>query len=320
MNRVLIGVARRLRFIPEGGALVEVTCRTIQGRFLLKPSDELRSIVIGILARGQRAHPVQIHAFVFLSNHYHLLLSAESALQLSRFMNYVNSNLAREAGRLHRWNEKFWGRRYQAIVISEEEAAQLDRLRYLLSHGAKEGLVSRPSEWPGAQCVKALTEGEPLQGLWFSRTLEYSARLRGEAFHRLEYATPEVVRLSPLPCWRHLSKTKYRSRVIELIMQIETETSARHARERTRPAGVRAVMAQRPHDRPPRMKKSGAPPFHAATKAARRELVHAYKWFIAAFREAAEELRHGNLGARFPEGSFPPSSPFVGWVPESTPG
>jgi len=42
-------MARRLRCIPEGGALVEVTCRTMQGRFLLKPSDELKSIIIGVL-------------------------------------------------------------------------------------------------------------------------------------------------------------------------------------------------------------------------------------------------------------------------------
>ena len=30
-------MARKLRFVPEGG-LVEVTLRTIQGRFLLKPT------------------------------------------------------------------------------------------------------------------------------------------------------------------------------------------------------------------------------------------------------------------------------------------
>ena len=109
-------MSKRLRFIPEGGALVEVTCRTIQGRFLLKPSEELRPIVIGVLARAQKLYPIQLHAFVFLSNHYHLLLSAQNAHQLVRFMNYLNSNLAREAGRVHGWREKFWGRRYQAIV------------------------------------------------------------------------------------------------------------------------------------------------------------------------------------------------------------
>ena len=110
-------MSRRLRFIPEGGALVEVTCRTVQGRFLLRPTSKLCSLVIGVLARARRIYSVELHAFVFLSNHYHLLLTVENAEQLARFMNYLNSNLAREGGRLHQWREKFWGRRYQAIVI-----------------------------------------------------------------------------------------------------------------------------------------------------------------------------------------------------------
>ena len=60
-------------------------------------------------------------------------------------MGYFNSNLAREAGRLVDWREKFWSRRYRAIVVSGEEGAQRERLKYVLSHGAKEGLVIRGS-------------------------------------------------------------------------------------------------------------------------------------------------------------------------------
>ena len=33
--------------------------------------------------------------------------------------------------------------------------------------------------------------------------------------------------------------------------------------------------------------------------------------FVAAFREAAEQLKAGHQSARFPEGSFPPGLPFV---------
>ena len=33
-------------------------------------------------------------------------------------MSFVNSNLAKKVGRLHRWRERFWGRRYRAIVHS----------------------------------------------------------------------------------------------------------------------------------------------------------------------------------------------------------
>ena len=313
-------MARRIRFIPEDGALVEVTCRTLHSRFLLKPTPELNSIVIGVLARAHRLYPIDIHAFVFLSNHYHLLLSVKTALQLAQFMTYLNSNLAREAGRICRWREKFWGRRYQAIVISQEEAAQVDRLRYLLSHGCKEGLVARPGDWPGAHCVKALTDGQPLRGLWFDRTREYVARSRGETFHHLKYTTQEAVGLQPLPCWKHLSETGYRRRVRELVSAIEVETAARHAQKRSRPLGVKAVFSQNPYHRPQRSKKTCAPAFHAATRTARRELAKTYRRFVLAYREAATKLPRQVSNALFPPGSFPPSLPFVAQIDDLAPG
>ena len=239
---------------------------------------------------------------------------------LAQFMNYLNSNLAREAGRISRWREKFWGRRYQAIVISQEEAAQVDRLRYLFSHGCKEGLVARPGDWPGAQCVQALTEGQPLRGLWFDRTREYAARSRGETFHHLKYTTQEAVGLQPLPCWRHLSETGYRRRVRELVYAIEVETAARHAQKRSRPLGVKALLSQNPHHRPQRSKKASAPAFHTATRTARRELAKAYSRFVSAYRKAATTLQRQGSNALFPLGSFPPRLPFVAQINDLAPG
>ena len=172
-------MSRPLRFIPEGGALVEVTTRTLQSRFLLRPSRATNEVVLGVLGRAQRLYPVEICGFVFASNHYHLLLRVADAEQLANFMGYFNSNLARELGRLVGWREKVWSRRYTAIVISDEEGAQRARLKYILAHGAKEDLVDRPREWPGVHAVRALLEDEPLEGLWFDRTAEYAARQRG---------------------------------------------------------------------------------------------------------------------------------------------
>jgi len=77
------------------------------------------------------------------------------------------------------------------------------------------------------------------------------------------------------------------------------------------PLGVKAILAQKPQDRPARPKKSPAPLFHAFTKKIRRALWEAYGWFVAAFREAAENLKAGDRTARFPIGSFPPQLPFV---------
>ena len=304
-------MARRLRFIPEGGALVEVTCRTIHGRFLLTPTKLLRSIVLGVLGRAQRLYPVELHAFVFMSNHYHLLLSVRDAHQLACFMNYLNSNLAREAGRVHRWREKFWGRRYQAIVVSPEEKAQVGRLRYILSHGCKENLVARPRDWPGANSVRALVETKKLCGMWFDRTRECGARVRGQEVEPTEFVSRETIRLFPIPCWQHLPERQYSAKVADLVTQIETDTAAKHTQNGTRPLGVKKILSQPVQDRPMKLKREPAPSFHTATETTHREFAEAYHWFVGLYRQATQKLRRGDLSATFPLGSFPPRLPFV---------
>jgi hypothetical protein len=305
-------MSRRLRFIPDDGALVEVTTRTLHSRYLLRSSRELDEIIVGVLGRAQRLYEVRICGYLFLSSHYHLLLAVDDARQLSLFMAYVNSNLAREISRLHRWPEKIWSRRYQGIVISDEEPAQIARLKYLLENSCKEGLVARPQDWPGVHVAKALIQGEDLSGLWFDRTREYAARNRGEKFDRLQFATPETLFLSPLPCWNDLSQETWRARALGIIHEIAKETAIHLASTGSQPLGASAILSKHPHYRPKTQKRSPAPLFHAFSAAARRELWEAYRLFVGAFRQAAEKLRAGNRDAVFPLGSFPPALPFVG--------
>jgi hypothetical protein len=129
-------------------------------------------------------------------------VQARSSRKFGRFE--VPAVPFREVGRLHGWEDKIWSRRYQAIVVSPEEAAQIERFRYVLSNGCKEGLVARPQDWPGVHSARALVKGAALTGTWFDRAQEYAARRRGEKFDRLRYATTETLYLSPLPCWKHL--------------------------------------------------------------------------------------------------------------------
>jgi putative transposase len=269
-------------------------------------------IVVGVLGRAQRLYKIRCCGYMFASNHYHILLDVDDSRQLSRFMCHVNSNLARELSRLHGWPEKIWSRRYQAIVVSEEDEVQIARLRYILANGCKEGLVVRPQDWPGVHAAKALVEGENPQGFWFDRTQEYAARNRGVAFDRLRYASVETLYLSPLPCWKHLPESVWRRRACDLIQEIQEETASRLSRTGRPPLGPEAILRQHPHDRPKHPKRSPAPQFHAASAAARRALSEAYRLFIDAFRQAAERLRAGDRSAKFPAGSFPPALPFVG--------
>ena len=123
-----------------------------------------------------------------------------------------------------------------------------------------------------------------------------------------------MLRLDPLPCWRHLSPEQYRARITQLVKEIEDRCLADRQARGVEPPGPAVVRAQRPFDQPMKTKKSPAPFVHAFRKKVRRELYRAYAAFVAAYREAAERLKAGDLTARFPEGSFPPHLPFVGAV------
>ena len=306
---VLRVVARRLRYFPDR-PLVEVTARTLQGRFLLKPTAGLREIFVGILARAAERYDVQVHAFVCLSNHFHLLCSPADAHQLAAFMCFVDTNVSKEAARLHRWRGPLLQRRYQAILVSDEDLAQIGRLRYLLAHGVKESLVATVTDWSGAHCAGALLAGEAAAGLWIDRTQQHAARHRGEDAPDADFATTYRLELAPLPCWRHLSPEKLRQRIADLVEDIEAEALAKHRREGDCALGAAGVLRQDPHDRPGHSNHSPAPFIHAACKQTRQEWRAIYCEILGAFRRASEKLKSGCRDAVFPAGCFPPAFPF----------
>jgi hypothetical protein len=234
------------------------------------------------------------------------------AMQGSEFVGYFNSNLAREVGRLTGWTGKIWEKRYQAIPISDEEEAQVARLKYVLGHGVKENLVAHLRKWPGLHCVRQIVDGEPLTGTWYDRTQQYLARRKGEDAHPSKHATTEAVTFSPLPCWKHLSPEAYRERVGKMGLEIEEEAAARRKRTGAQPFGAAKILAQAPSTRPERVKKSPAPFLHAASKAVRQVFYEGFALFVAAYRTAAEKLQRGDPNPGFPLGCFPPALPFVG--------
>ena len=170
--------------LDNESGLVEISSRVQHGRYLLLPSAEVNDLILGVLGRAQAKYDVLIHAFIFMSNHFHLLMQVACALQMSRFTGFFKSNIAKELGRLFDWKEHFWGRRYHSASVGgsgDSEELQIERLMYILANGCKEGLVASPLDWPGVSSAKTLYHGErTMQGTWYDRTAQYRALKRGE--------------------------------------------------------------------------------------------------------------------------------------------
>jgi hypothetical protein len=301
---------RPLRFIPPD-SLVEVTTRTLQGRLLLKPSPELTDLILGVVGKAQALYGITIHAFVFLSTHAHFLVSPSSAGQLARFMQFVNANIAKEAGRLHGWRERLWSRRYRAIVVADEQAAH-GRLRYVLAHGVKEGLVGSSGAWPGPNCVEALTTGALLRGTWVDRSAEFKARQRGESVLPSQFVTTFDVELTPLPCLRHLTRDERQANCRRIVAEIKDHAESDNREKGRQPMGVAAILAQDPHSKPASTDRSPAPFVHASDDSIEAEFRAAYRAFVDAFHGGASRLREHarTIVDMFPLWAFPPPLPF----------
>ncbi len=125
--------------------------------------------------------------------------------------------------------------------------------------------------------------------------------------------------LSPLPCWEHLPADEGRRRVADLVAEIEAEGARERKRECKKSLGVEAILRQRPHRRPRREKKSSKkkpkkspkPRFHAIKAEVFQAMREAWREVMAAFAIASDRLRAGEIDVAFPEGTFPPSLPFV---------
>ena len=302
-------MARDPRMLDNESGLVEITSRTLHGRYLLRPSAESNAIILGALGRAQAKYGGYLHAFIILSNHFHLIMSVSSVRQMSRFVGFFKGNVAKELGRLYDWRETFWGRRYHSASISDSEERQIQRFLYVLANGCKEGLVASPLDWPGVSSAGALYRGETtMQGIWYNRTAQYRARNRGE--HKL-FPSIETVHLSPMPFLKDRSLDEQREFMTEAVRQVEQETAQNHKENGTNPLGARAIQRQKPHDKPKEFKASPAPKFHAANREEFWVMYNARKAKVADYRVASDRLKRGEVDVRFPAGCFPPALPYV---------
>ena len=311
-----------LRFIPSDAklwtdpedqsiAIAEVTTRTVQGRFLLKPTPRHRSLILGVLGRAQERYGFQLYGYAFLSNHYSLLLGVRDPQHLATVMGYINSNIARELGRKEHsnWRDKFWSRRHRAILILSEEDL-VERLRYLLANGTKEHLVTKPQRWPGAHCAQALCSGTTDRGVWIDRTefrRRRGASATGDHISEFEVSRWYKVELSPLPQWAKLSPADQQAQVRALCHHISRTAAEERQRSGIAVLGLKRLMRYSPHHRPDRISKSPAPQVHAREPSLKRWFQRSYRLFLASYMDAYRAMVLSLEHYAFPQGGHAPT-------------
>jgi REP element-mobilizing transposase RayT len=83
-----------------------------------------QSADLGRDGRALALYPVALHAFVFMSNHWHALLTTPDGETLARFVQHVNSNVAKAIKEETGWTGRVWQRRAANIAVLDDDAAE----------------------------------------------------------------------------------------------------------------------------------------------------------------------------------------------------
>lgn len=279
-----------------------VTVRCPQGRLLLRPSKETNEVLGGVLARAVRRCEVQLLGFSFASNHCHLLVRAPRE-NLPEFMQYLLANISKKVGKLVGWRGSFWERRYSAEPVLDE-GALLERIRYVLSHGVKEGLVRTCGQWPGLSSLPEMLGGPARTFNWFNWTRKWQLRSGRSVAHHFDhrFAERETLNLAPIPLRRFVRPAQWRRFIRRALKAIEAQGRKEHPWV----LGRAGVLAQDPQHRPDRPKRSRRPWCHAVSASLRRQFIQGYRAFRYAFAIASARWRNGDLSAVFPEHAYRP--------------
>lgn len=145
---------------------------------------------LGWLRDAARQFKVAVHAYVLMSNHFHLLATPADEEGLGRMMQWVGRHYVPYFNRKHGHVGTLWQGRFKASVI-EAPRYLLTCYRYLDSNPVRVGLATNAAQYPWSSCahhvgsrVDPLITDHPLY--WslgntpFEREAQYKALLEQE--------------------------------------------------------------------------------------------------------------------------------------------
>jgi hypothetical protein len=271
------------------------TRRCSERRFFLRPDALTNNAVWYCLGWAAKTHGMAIHAVVAMSNHVHVVATDRRGVYPD-FLRDFHGLLARVVNAARgRW-EHFWDANQASAVLLEGEAAQTDKLAYVLANPV--GLVKLAIDWPGATALRFILTDAPV------------VATRPNHFFREEKdggAMPETVTLEfePPPALGGQSREDYVRLVREQVGKIENEARERRRVDGTTVLGADRILAQPWHGRPSNLEPRGELSPHVACpdKWLRLERLEANRIFQDLYRAAFDKFRKG-IETIFPFGTW----------------
>jgi putative transposase len=100
-----------------------------------------------LLGEASAKHGCEVHAYVLMTNHVHLLMTPRKPDALSRTMQAVGRRYVQQINALYRRTGTLWEGRYKATVVASEDYL-LWCYRYIELNPVRAGMVPEPGAYP----------------------------------------------------------------------------------------------------------------------------------------------------------------------------
>jgi putative transposase len=137
------GMPRPPRVVLPGHTLHLIQRGNNRGPCFVDDADRARYMA-ALLRASERAH-CTVHAYVLMTNHVHLLVTAGDACAPSRMMQTLGRCYVRYFNERHERTGTLWEGRYRSSLIDSERYF-LQCSRYVETNPVRAGLVSSPEE------------------------------------------------------------------------------------------------------------------------------------------------------------------------------
>jgi len=290
--------------ITESDQIYSVTNRTIEGRHFFAPRPEINALILACLGRALHRCGVELFAFIFMSNHFHILVRAPKE-NLHEFMGYFTGRLAWEVNRYHNRRGPLFGGRYHAVPVLDDEAL-LQQYVYIAANPLAAGLETSLG-WPGISSYASELSARPLVGHWLDREALRRMRRRDRAARPQEATVPYTIPITPLPRLAELTDAQRVEVLREAVVAREAEILERRATEGKHALlGAAEIVARGPEHRPATEPCSPQPRCHTECPNTRRAYLETVREVTSAYRRAMKRWRACQDGIVFPDGTIPP--------------
>jgi putative transposase len=109
-------------------------------------SDGDRSAYAGWLSEYSRKYGVEIHAWVLMDNHVHLLCTPRQDRAISAMMQDLGRRYVRTFNNIHKRSGTLWEGRYRSCLV-QDELYLLAVYRYIELNPVRAGLVNDPGDY-----------------------------------------------------------------------------------------------------------------------------------------------------------------------------